>query len=554
MLRRISFLTARDQVRCDLCVVGAGPSGLSAAIRYKQLRPQAEVLVLERGVELGAHILSGAVLETRALEELLPHWQSTGAPIRTKVEQERLLLLRPDRASEVPSSLIPAALSNAHNYLVSLGDLVVWLGEQAKAMGIHVVAGFPVNELLISSRGYLSGVVTGAAGKTKDFYQDSGFQPSFDIEAKQTIFAEGSNGQLSDRLIKNFKLRSVFDMERESCEPSYGLGLKESWIIPNLPPGLCFHTFYHPLNDNSFGYGFLYTREEGKVDIGFVLGLDYRNPYLDPFETFQEWKRHPEIRALLQGGKCVGFGAKTINMGGLYSLPKVSFPGGALVGCGAGFFNPAKGKGIHTGMKSGMLAAEAISFLGEKTEGLDPNRYNHLLRHSWVFSTQLWEELHNSREFRTCFYNSTTWGLIRTYLGHTILQGRRGRYLIKPRGHACSDSERTQWPDKSTKVKYKDPDGVVTFSKEESWAKSGAVITQGAKPLLEVTDSDSSFKSLRDFEGMETRICPTGVFSLSASGDLAISPSRCLLCKACQVKVPGEYIKLHNPEAGEGPH
>lgn len=554
MLRRISFLTARDQVRCDLCVVGAGPSGLAAAIKYKQLRPQAEVLVLERGVELGAHILSGAVLETRALEELLPHWQSQSAPIHTRVTQERLLLMSKDKAKEVPAMLIPAALSNTHNYLVSLGDLVLWLGEQAKAMGIHVVTGFPVNDLLISSRGYLSGVVTGAAGKSKDFFQDSGFQPSFDIETKQTIFAEGSNGLLSDLLIKNFRLRRAFDQEREPSEPTYGLGLKESWLVPGQSPGLCLHTFYYPLVDNSFGYGFLYTREEGKVDVGFVLGLDYKNPHLDPFETFQEWKRHPEIRKILEGGRCIGFGAKTLNMGGLYSVPKVSFPGGALVGCGAGFFNPAKGKGIHTGMKSGMLAAEAISSLGDNSEGVDPVRYNELLRHSWVLSTQLWEELHNSRDFRTCFYNNTTWGLWRTYMGHTVLQGRRGKYLVKPPGFACSDSERTEWPEKATKLRYGKPDGVLTFSKEESWVMSGSVITQGAKPVIAVTNPASSLKSFRDFQGMETRICPTGVFSLSPSGDLAISPSRCVLCKACQVKAPGEYLKLHNPEAGEGPH
>ena len=554
MLRRISFLTARDQVRCDLCVVGAGPAGLAAAIKYKQLRPQAEVLVLERGVELGAHILSGAVLETRALEELLPHWQSQGAPIQTKVSQERLLFLSPNKATEVRTDLLPAALSNTHNYLVSLGDLVQWLGEQAKSIGIHVVAGFPANDLLISSRGFVSGVVTGAAGKSKDFFQDSGFQPSFDIEAKQTIFAEGANGLLSDRLIKNFKLRGVFDIEREPSEQTYGLGLKESWLVPSQSPGLCLHTFYHPLSDHSFGYGFVYTREEGKVDVGFVLGLDYQNPNLDPFETFQEWKRHPEIRKILEGGKCMGFGAKTLSMGGLYSVPKVSFPGGALVGCGAGFFNPAKGKGIHTGMKSGMLAAEAISSLGDKSEGVDPLRYNELFRQSWVLSTQLWEELHSSRDFRISFYNNTTWGLFRTYMAYTIRQGRRRKYQVKPPGFACSDSERTHWLEKATKLQYGKSDGVLTFSKEESWQKSGSVITQGAKPVIEVTNQASSFLSFRDFKGMETRICPTGVFSVSPSGDLAISPSRCVLCKACQVKVPGVYLKIHNPEAGEGPH
>lgn len=385
MLRRISFLTARDRVRCHLCVVGAGPAGLATAIRYKQLRPQADVLVLEKGVELGAHILSGAVMETRALDELIPQWRSLNAPIRCKVTEEKVLLLKQDGVTEILASVIPNALRNTGNYVVSLGDVVTWLGAQATSLGIHVIPGFAVNELLVSSRGYVSGVVTGAAGKSKETYQDSGFQPSFDIEALQTVIAEGSNGILTNRLIKNFKLRQVFDSEREPSPQSYGLGFKESWEVPSLPPGLCLQTFYHPLTDHTFGYGFLYTRDETHLDIGFILGLDYKNPYLDTYETFQAWKRHPAISHYLKDGHCIGFGAKSVTMGGIYSLPKVSFPGGALVGCGPGFFNPAKGKGIHTGMKSGILAAEAIAALGENMEGEEPRKFNDLVRRSWVF-------------------------------------------------------------------------------------------------------------------------------------------------------------------------
>jgi electron-transferring-flavoprotein dehydrogenase len=538
----------------DVVVIGAGPAGLATACRLAQLARAANrvltIGVVEKGAAVGAHIVSGALLEPRALDELFPDWRERGAPVKTAVTTERVEWFRTaNRSVRVPHLLVPRALHNRGNFVISLGELCQWLANEAEALGCHVLPGFAAADVLYEG-GRVAGVVTGDMGLARDGSPKAGFQPGYALRAKYTVFAEGCRGHLGRRLEARFDLRGAAD------PPHFGLGFKEIWEIDRVKhrPGEVVHTLGWPLDAQTDGGGFVYHAAAARLYIGFIIGLGYRNPHLDPFAEFQRWKQHPSIRELLAGGRCISFGARAVHKGGLQSLPKLSFPGGVLVGCEAGFLNPAKIKGSHTAMKTGMLAAETI-FAALALEGgaadAELARYDQRVRSSWV-----WEELHRGRNFSAGIAKlGTVLGGALAFVEQNLLRGRAPWTLRNRTG----DHARLREAAKAVPPQYAKPDGITSFDRASSVFLSSTAHEENQPSHLKLADPAVPIAhNWPRFAEPAQRYCPAGVYEIVADTShdavFKINATNCVHCKTCDIKDPAQNITWVPPEGGGGPN
>ncbi|MFZ9996493.1 MAG: 4Fe-4S dicluster domain-containing protein, partial [Burkholderiaceae bacterium] len=516
----------RESMEFDVLVVGAGPAGLSAAIRLKQLANQAgrelSVCVLEKGAEVGGHILSGAVMDPIALSELFPDWQAMGAPLHTPVTEDRFLFLTPNSAYKTPQFLLPGCFKNHGNYVVSLSDVVKWLGQQAENLGIDVYPGFAAAEVLYNEDQQVIGVATGDMGIGKDGQPTDQYARGMALYAKYTLFAEGSRGHLGKQLIHQFKL------DAQSDPQSYGIGLKELWEVPaaQSQPGLVIHTAGWPLDRNTYGGSFLYHLKDNKVAVGFVVGLNYKNPWLSPFEEFQRYKTHPAIAEQLSGGKRLGYGARAITAGGLNSLPKLVFPGGALIGCDAGFLNASRIKGSHAAIKTGLLAAEAcFEALAQDKPPALLDQYPKAFESSWLH-----QELYKARNFKPAMGKGLFWGSLLVGIDQTLFGGKAPFTLrnTKP-DHAYLEPANQHQP-----IDYPKPDGQITFDRLSSVFLSNTNHEEDQPCHLTLKDpSVPSRLNLALYDGPEQRYCPAGVYEyLEGEGGkrLQINAQNCVHC------------------------
>ena len=531
----------------DVVVVGAGPSGLATAIRLKQLAAaedrDIDVCVIEKGSEVGAHILSGAVIEPRALFELFPDAMERGAPLNTPVEEDRFLLLTKGSALRLPT---PPQLRNHGNYIVSLGNLCRWLAGEAEALGVEIYPGFAAAEVLYDDSGRVKGVATGDMGLGRDGEPGPNHEPGVELHGSQTVFAEGCRGSLGKTLMARF------DLARDSAPQTYGIGIKELWEVDpaNHYPGRVVHSFGWPLRSDTYGGSFLYHLEDNQVSVGFIIGLDYRNPHISPFEEFQRFKNHPAIRPTFAGGRRISYGARAINEGGFQSIPRLAFPGGVFVGCEAGFLNVPKIKGTHTAMKSGMVAAEAIfeSLAGDDS-GAALESYPEALRRSWV-----WPELRSVRNLRPAFRHGLWAGLVYAAIDTFLLRGRAPWTLHHGRDHLSlkrvSDAPRIDYPR---------PDGEVSFDRLSSVFISNTNHEEDQPVHLRLKDDTVPVDvNLALYDAPEQRYCPAGVYEIvteEGSGPrLQINAQNCVHCKTCDIKDPRQNIDWVVPEGGGGPN
>jgi electron-transferring-flavoprotein dehydrogenase len=545
----------RESMEVDVLIVGGGPAGLAAAIRLMQLANEngreLAVCVLEKGSEVGAHILSGAVMEPRALDELFPDWQEMGAPLNTPVTGEQFMFLTEHNAISLPTFMLPKATHNKGNYIISLGNVCRWLAEQAEAMEVQVFPGFAASEVLFHEDGRVKGVVTGVMGIDREGEQKPSFEPGMELHAKYTFFAEGCRGSLSKQLVERFGL------DKESDPQTYGIGLKELWEVPDEVhrPGLVVHTAGWPMDTGTYGGSFLYHLEDNQVAVGFVVGLDYENPYLSPFDEFQRYKTHPVIQQHLKGGKRIAYGARALNEGGLQSLPDLVFPGGLLVGCGAGFLNVPKIKGSHNAIKTGMLAAEAafgaIVAAGDEMPKAVLDDYPASVKSSWV-----WDELHAARNFRPAF---AKWGLIGGTLYNGVEQFIGGR-VPWTFHHQHRDNETLKRKDQCKPIDYPKPDGVFSFDKLSSVFISNTNHEEDQPIHLTLKDASVPVAhNLELYDAPEQRYCPAGVYEIVRDDDganprLQINAQNCLHCKTCDIKDPTQNIVWTTPEGTGGPN
>jgi len=534
----------------DVVIVGAGPAGLAAAIRLKQLDETLEVVVLEKGSEVGAHILSGAVIDPRALDELLPDWRESCSLAEVPVSENHHWVLTRRRKWQMPHALMPPLMSNRGNFTGSLGNLCRWLAERAEGLGVQVFPGFPAAEVLFDENGAVMGVATQDMGVAADGSRKPDYQPGMELHAKYTLFAEGTRGHLTKRMKHHFAL------DAESQPQVYGLGIKELWDVPaeKHQPGRVIHTQGWPLSESgTWGGGFLYHQANGQVALGFVTSLDYANPYVHPFEEFQRWKQHPAIRSVIEGGKRVAYGARAINEGGWQSVPKLAFPGGALIGCTAGFVNVPRIKGTHTAMKSGMLAAEAVAaVIGTGREKTELSEYDRAVRSSWI-ADEL-QLVKNAQPLVAKFGGSlgTLFAGLDMWLRTLRL---RLPFTLKHR----TDAEATRRADLFKPIAYPKPDGVISFDRLSSVFLSGTNHEEDQPCHLVLKDPTVPERiNLPLYAGPEARYCPAGVYEFvgAEEGDphLVINAQNCVHCKTCDIKDPTQNIEWVTPEGGGGPN
>ncbi|MGZ8229494.1 MAG: electron transfer flavoprotein-ubiquinone oxidoreductase [Burkholderiales bacterium] len=536
----------------DVVIVGAGPAGLAAAIRLKQLAAERNteigVCVLEKGSEVGAHILSGAVMDPRTMNELFPDWQARGAPLNAPVTEDRFLILSESSARGIPEFMLPGCFKNHGNYVISLGNVCRWLGQQAEALGVEIFAGFPAADVLYADNGAVKGVVTGDMGVNKEGQPTDAYQPGMELHAKYTLFAEGCRGHLGRRLEERYRLR-------EGADPQvYGIGLKELWELrPEVhKKGLVMHTAGWPLASDTYGGSFFYHMEDNLAAVGFVVGLAYKNPYLSPFEEFQRYKTHSTIRAMLEGGKRIAYGARAISAGGLQSLPKFVFPGGCLIGDDAGFLNASRIKGSHAAMKSGMLAAEAIcDALQAGREGDELNAYPQAFRASWLH-----DELHRARNFKPFMAKGLYYGTLMVGIDQVLFRGKAPWTLH----HHHADHETLRPKTEFEPIAYPKADGVLTFDRLSSIFVSNTNHNEDQPVHLTLKDPAVPVKvNLALYDAPEQRYCPAGVYEIVRDADgsnprLQINAQNCVHCKTCDIKDPTQNIVWVTPEGGGGPN
>ncbi|MCA3242407.1 MAG: electron transfer flavoprotein-ubiquinone oxidoreductase [Rubrivivax sp.] len=540
----------REAMEYDVVVVGAGPAGLATAIRLKQLDAGLSVVVLEKGSEPGAHILSGAVMDPRAITELFPDWKARGAPLNQPVTHDEVLFLGATDARPTPQWLIPGCLHNEGNFVISLGAVTKWLGEQAEALGVEIFPGFTAAEVLYSETGAVRGVATGNLGVGKDGQPHGGFQLGMELLGKYTVFAEGARGHLGKQLIAKFGLDQGRDPQ------SYALGVKELWEVPadKARPGLVVHTAGWPMDEHTYGGGFLYHLEGNKVTLGFVTGLDYQNPWISPFEEMQRWKTHPAIRAHLEGGKRIGYGARAITAGGLLSLPKLVFPGGALVGCEAGTLNAARIKGSHAAIKTGMLVAEALAPALKAGRSHDElSAYPEAFEKSWLF-----EELNATRNFKQWFKQGNTIGTLMTGIEQWFLPKLGIKSPPWTIHRKTPDHARLHAASQVPKIAYPKPDGKLSFDRLSSVFISNTNHEEDQPAHLTLKDASVPVAiNLERYAGPESRYCPAGVYEYvqkDGAEQLVINAQNCVHCKTCDIKDPTQNIVWVTPEGGGGPN
>ena len=538
---------ARESMEYALVVVGGGPAGLAAAIRLKQLSPGVSVCVLEKGSEIGAHILSGAVMDPRAIDELFPDWKSKGAPLNVPVSEDRFLFLTASGSLKTPNWLLPACFQNHGNYVISLGSVTRWLGQQAEAAGVEVFPGFAAAEVLYDESGAVKGVATGDMGLSRKGEKTDAYQPGMELHAKYTFFAEGCRGNLGKLLEAKFDLRKGVDPQ------VYGIGLKELWEVKpeQHRPGLVLHTAGWPLERDTYGGSFLYHLESNQVAVGFVVGLGYANPYLSPYEEFQRYKTHPSIRGILEGGKRIAYGARAIAAGGLQSLPKTVFPGGCLIGDDAGYLNASRIKGSHCAIKSGMLAAEAAAeALGQGRSRDELTAYPETFRQSWLF-----DELYRARNFKPWMSRGLYTGTLMVGIDQVVFGGKAPWTLR----HDHADHETLKRKAQVEPIAYPKPDGVLTFDRLTSVSFSAT--NHGEDQPIHLTLKDASVPvnvNLERYDAPEQRYCPAGVYEIvrdegGANPRLQINAQNCVHCKTCDIKDPTQNITWVVPQGGEGP-
>ena len=539
----------RESMEFDVVIVGGGPAGLAAAIRLMQLDGGLSVVVVEKGSEIGAHILSGNVFEPTGLDELIPDWKVRGAPVKTECAGDRVhYLTSATGAMPVPGLFLPRPMHNKGNYIIALGALCQWLAEQAETLDVNIFPGFAASEVLYDDAGRVKGVATSDMGVGKDGQKKDTFTPGYELLGKYTIFAEGVRGNLSEEVMRKFNLRADADPQH------YGIGIKEVWEIEpeRHEEGLVVHTTGWPLDNHTEGGGFLYHAANNKVYLGLIIALNYRNPHLSTFDEFQRWKTHPKIRRYLEGGKRIAYGARAVNKGGLQSLPKLAFPGGMLVGCGAGFLNGVKIKGAHTAIKTGMLAAESIhKALSSGDAGqAELTDYEESVKVSWVY-----KELYQGRNFGPGLHKlGMFWGAAFAFIDQNIFVGK----LPFTWHNEDPDHNSLDKASAAKKIEYPKPDGVITFDKLSSVFLSSTIHEEDQPSHLRLKDASIPVTyNLPEFDEPAQRYCPAGVYEIVEEGGesvFRINPGNCVHCKTCEIKDPQQNIVWTVPEGGGGPN